>query len=81
VREAIMAAADRIEGLAAEPAPYVEFQAFGADRTNEFTLEVWIEDIWNFDEISSDLRFYIWEEMEKRDLHFPPIQHQLIMQK
>lgn len=81
VREAIMAAAERIEGLAAEPAPYVEFQAFGADRTNEFTLEVWIEDIWNFDEISSDLRFYIWEEMEKRDLQFPPIQHHLIMQK
>ena len=77
VREAMMAAADRIEGLVDDPLPYVEFQAFGADRTNEFTLEVWIEDIWDFDEISSDLRFYIWEEMQKRDLHFPPIQYEL----
>ncbi len=77
VREAMMAAAERVDGLAPTPAPYVEFQAFGADRTNEFTLEVWIEDIWNFDEISSDLRFYIWEEMQGRQLHFPPIQHEV----
>ncbi len=79
VRESMMAAAARVHGLAAHPAPYVEFQAFGADRTNEFTLEVWIEDVWEFDEISSDLRFYIWEEMEKRHLHFPPMQHELYM--
>ncbi len=76
VREAMMAASARVEGLAPDPPPYVEFQAFNADRSNEFTLEVWIKDIWNFDEISSDLRFYIWEEMAARDLHFPPIQYQ-----
>ena len=78
VREAMMSAADRVEGLVDDPPPYVEFQAFGADRTNEFTLEVWIKDIWDFDEISSDLRFYIWEEMQKRKLHFPPLQYQLL---
>jgi hypothetical protein len=45
---------------------------------NEFTLEVWIDDVWDFDEISSDLRFYIWEEMQQRDLHFPPVQYELL---
>lgn len=79
VREAMLAAAARVDGLAAEPAPYVEFQAFGADRTNEFTLEVWIQNVWDFDEISSDLRFYIWEEMDARQLHFPPLQHELTL--
>ena len=79
VREAMMAAADRVNSLAPDPLPYVEFQAFGADRTNEFTLEVWIEEIWDFDEISSDLHFYIWEEMDKRNLHFPPLQYQQVV--
>ncbi len=81
VREAMMTAAGRVDGLAEKPAPYVEFQAFGADRTNEFTLEVWIDDIGEFDEISSDLRFYIWEEMEQRGLHFPPMQHEVAMRE
>jgi small-conductance mechanosensitive channel len=79
VREAMLTAAGRVNGLAEKPAPYVEFQAFGADRTNEFTLEVWIDDIGEFDEISSNLRFYIWEEMDARGLHFPPMQHEVAM--
>ena len=76
IREAIIAAAEKIEGLSSDPPPYVEFQSFGTDRTNEFVLEVWIEEIWDFDEISSDLHFYIWEKMEKRGLHFPLLQYQ-----
>lgn len=81
VREAILAAASQIEGISNNPPPYVEFQAFGADRVNEFTLEVWIDDIWEFDEISSELRFHIWDEMEARGLNFPLYQQEVTVRQ
>ena len=81
VREALLAAAAQVEGIGDTPPPYVEFQAFGADRTNEFTLEVWIEDIWEFDEISSELRFHIWDELEARGLNFPLYQQEVVLRE
>jgi len=81
VRDALLAAAAQVEGIGDTPPPYVEFQAFGADRTNEFTLEVWIEDIWEFDEISSELRFHIWDELEARGLNFPVYQQEVTIRE
>ena len=81
VREAMLAAASRVAGIGDDPPPYVEFQGFGADRVNEFMLEVWIDDIWEFDEISSELRFHIWDEMDARGLNFPVYQQEVTVRE
>jgi small-conductance mechanosensitive channel len=48
---------------------------------NEFMLEVWIDDIWEFDEISSELRFHIWDELEARGLNFPVYQQEVMLRE
>lgn len=52
------------------PAPTVAFKDFG-DSSLDFELRFWVEDLWNFDMILSDLRFNVMEEFKQNSIEIP----------
>lgn len=58
------------EKVLKKPAPVVFFKEFG-DSSLNFDLTVWIEDLWNFEVILSDLRFMMNQRFEKEGIEIP----------
>ena len=77
VRELLLQAADHPDILA-DPAPDVLYTNFGEDGL-EFALRVWITDLDKFPELSSDIRFTLWDAFTKNGIEPPKLDVLLAM--
>jgi small-conductance mechanosensitive channel len=55
------------------PGPKVYFKGFGGSSL-DFSLTVWISDIWNFESILSDIRFMICDAFKEEGVEIPFLQ-------
>ncbi len=69
-REALVAAADRVEGVLEKPTVEVHVTDFG-DSAITYEVRAWIEDIARGPRIESDIRAEIWEEFHRRGITIP----------
>lgn len=70
VREALLVAATRVDGVAADPAPSVVFTDFGASSL-DFELVVWVLEPHEHPSVRSDLRFAIAREFDASGIEIP----------
>lgn len=52
------------------PSPSVVFKEFG-DSSLNFSLKIWVSDLWNYEVITSDLRFKIFSSFKENDIVIP----------
>jgi small-conductance mechanosensitive channel len=65
----LMVAKDHVKVLKG-PVPSVVFQGFGSSSL-DFSLMVWVSDLWNHEKITSDLRFAIVEDFRGKGIEIP----------
>ena len=70
VRDCLIRVAQDHKNVLSHPEPSVLFQDF-ADSSLNFSLMVWITDLWNLELIASDLRFAIFREFKKQSIQIP----------
>ena len=70
VKEVLLKVADENQRVIKNPHPSVLFDNFG-DSSLDFTLLVWVRDLWIEDLIRSDIRFAIDREFRKEDICIP----------
>jgi len=70
VKQALLDAADRTEGVLEKPSPEVYLLEFG-DSSINYELRIWIEDIAHRPRIGSHCRSEIWEEFRRRHITIP----------
>ena len=80
VRAAMLAAAGASDRVLKDPEPRVSFDGFLEDELNDFGLKAWIDLPAQKDDIASELRYRIWEELESRGLTTPIPEQTLYVQ-
>jgi len=70
VEQALLEAAGQDKNILPRPAPAVLFQGFG-DSSLDFTLYVWTDKAFDIPLLTSNLRYRIWDELEKREIEIP----------
>ena len=70
VKQALLDAADRTEGVLEKPSPEVYLLDFG-DSAILYELRIWIEDIAHRPRIGSHCRSEIWEEFRRQGITIP----------
>lgn len=70
VRDLLLKIAERQEMILKVPPPVVDFKNFGKEGL-EFSLRLWISELWFHERILSDIRFEIYSEFKKNNIIFP----------
>ena len=70
VKEALLAAAERVSAVLEKPSPDVYLRSFD-DSAITYELRIWIEDIARQPRIAALVRAEIWEEFQRRDIIIP----------
>ncbi len=70
VKETLLTVAIEHPQVLDRPAPSVEFRDFG-DSSLNFELEVWTREARYLPELTSDLRFHIWDALKAKNISIP----------
>lgn len=70
VKQTLLDIATDATGVLSEPAPKVFFENFG-DSSLDFSLAVWIDNIWDNREILSNIRFEIDKAFREKEISIP----------
>ena len=70
VKEILLEVASSHKKVLNNPAPTVLFKEFGNSSLN-FSLNIWVSDLWNYETITSDLHFQIFEMFKSKGVVIP----------
>ena len=70
VKDFLMGIASAHTRILKSPAPTVFFKNFG-DSSLDFELKVWVDELWNYEEILSDLRFAVTDKFNEMNIEIP----------
>ena len=70
VRQTLMEVAKEHKKILNEPKPHVFFRNFG-DSSLDFTLTVWVHELWFFERVMSDLRFSVMKKFKEKNIEIP----------
>lgn len=70
VKQILLDIANEMEGVLSSPPPKVFFENFG-DSSLDFTLALWINDIWDYREILSNVRFEVDQRFRLENISIP----------
>lgn len=70
VEQVMLEVAKNADGILKDPAPQVFFEDFG-DSSLNFSLAVWVSELWHSRKILSDIRFSIDEKFRENNIEIP----------
>lgn len=70
VRSCLIEVAKGCRGILTTPPPKVLFKEF-ADSSLNFSLMIWVNDLWDFETITSDVRFAIFRAFKEKNIQIP----------